>query len=128
MMKKLIAILLSICLLFALAACGAKKDDAPKAGEASFTVIVVHSDGTEKTFTYTTTEEYLGTVLEAEGLISGNDGPYGLEITHVDGEKAIYTEDQAYWALYEGDEYALQGISTTPVVDGGVYKLVYEAA
>ena len=31
-------------------------------------------------------------------------------------------------AVYEGDEYALQGIDTTPVVDGRTYKLVYEAA
>lgn len=144
-MKKLIAILLSLCLLFALAGCArmlkapealaTEPAPAPETTEgqeevkaATFTVIVVHSDGTEKSFTYTTTEEFVGPVLVAEGLISGNDGPYGLEITHVDGEQAIYNEDKAYWALYEGEEYALQGIDSTPVVDGGVYKLVYEAA
>ena len=100
----------------------------PNEGVATFTVIVVHKDKTEKSFTYTTTEAYVGTVLEAEGLIQGNEGPYGMEITHVDGEKAVYTEDNAYWAVYEEDQYALQGIDTTPVVDGRTYKLVYEAA
>lgn len=144
-MKKLIALLMAGCLLLALTACDfnqvsekmeEKLEDAgvleespePNQGEATFTVIVVHKDKTEKTFTYTTTEAYVGPVLTEAGLITGNDGPYGLEIITVDGEKAVYAEDGAYWAVYEGEEYAMQGIDTTPVVDGQVYKLVYEAA
>ena len=51
-----------------------------------------------------------------------------MEITHVDGVQAIYNTDKAYWAVYEGEEYALQGIDTTPVVAGGIYKLVYTKA
>lgn len=144
-MKKIIALLMALSLLFVLAACDfgevSKKvtdtledtgvldeTDKPNEGEATFTVIVVHKDGTEKTLTYTTTEAYVGPVLEQAGLIVGNEGPYGMEITHVDGEKAVYTEDNAYWAVYEEEEYAMQGIDTTPVVDGRTYKLVYEAA
>lgn len=144
-MKKIIALLMAACLLFALAACdfgdiskkvtdkledtGILEESAkPNEGEATFTVIVIHKDGTEKTFTYTTEEAYVGPVLEADGLIQGNAGPYGMEITYVDGEKAVYAEDKAYWAVYEEEEYALQGIDTTPVVDGRTYKLVYEAA
>ena len=91
----------------------------------TFTVTVVHKDGASKDFTYQTAEEFVGPVLEKEGLIEGNAGPYGMEITKVDGEQAIYAEDKAYWAVYEGEEYALQGIDTTPAVDGGLYKLVY---
>ena len=143
-MKKIIALLLSVCLLLTLAACDFGKisqgvqeglqdagvlDTTPKQeGQATFTVVVVHKDGTEKTLTYTTDEEFVGPVLEADGLIVGNAGPYGMEITHVDGEKAVYNEDKAYWAVYEGEEYAMQGIDTTPVVDGRVYKLVYTNA
>lgn len=100
----------------------------PTAPKVAFTVIVVHSDGTEKTFNYETNEKYVGPVLEEAGLLEGNDGPYGLEITKVDGEKAVYSEDGAYWAVYEGEEYALQGIDTTPVKEGQVYKLVWTAA
>ena len=51
-----------------------------------------------------------------------------MEITEVDGEKAIYNEDKAYWAVYEGEEYAMQGIDTTPVKEGATYKLVYTGA
>ena len=93
--------------------------------KVSFTVIVVHADGSEKTFTYETNEQFVGPVLEADGLIKGNAGPYGMEITEVDGEQAIYNTDKAYWAVYEGEEYALQGIDTTPVIEGRTYKLVY---
>ena len=88
-------------------------------------MIVIHADGSEKTFTYETAEEFVGPVLEAADLIQGNMGQYGLEITHVDGEQAIYNTDKAYWAVYEGEEYAMQGIDTTPVVEGKTYKLVY---
>ena len=94
----------------------------------SFTVIVVHADGSEKTFNYETDQEFVGPVLTDAGLLEGNAGPYGLEITMVDGEKAVYAEDNAYWALYEGEEYALQGIDTTPVKENQVYKLVWTKA
>ena len=141
-MKKLFALLLALAMVLSLAACGSAGQTETTAGtteaatqgtmEASalmkFTVTVVHADGTSKDFTYETDEEFVGPVLEKAGLIKGNAGPYGMEITEVDGEKAVYEEDKAYWAVYEGEEYALQGIDTTPVKDGGVYKLVYTGA
>ena len=127
-MKKIVSIALALLLILSLAACG-QKEEAPKAeGAATITVTVVHADGTSKDFTYETEEEFLGPLLLAEGMIEGNAGPYGLEITKVDGEQAIYDTDKAYWALYEGEEYALQGIDTTPITDGGLYKLVYTGA
>lgn len=127
-MKKLFALLLAALMVLSLAACG-KTGEAPKTeGMASITVTVVHADGSSKDFTYQTDEEFLGPLLLSEGLIEGEDGPYGLVIARVDGEQAIYETDKAYWALYEGEEYALQGIDTTPIVDGATYKLVYTGA
>lgn len=95
------------------------------AGEKSFTVTVVHADGTSKDFSYTSAEEYVGTVLLEEGLITGEQGDYGLYIHEVDGERAVYEEDGAYWGVYVNGEYAMQGIDQTPIEDGGVYKLEY---
>ena len=95
------------------------------AGAKSFTVTVVHSDGAEKVFSYATDEEYLGHVLVAEGLIAGEEGPYGLTVYTVDGEDAIWEESGAYWALFVGEEYATTGADTTPVYDGSAFKLVY---
>lgn len=99
-----------------------------QAGGKTFTVSVVHGDGTVKDFTFRTDAEFLGPVLQEEGLIFGEQGPYGLEISKVDGEQAIYETDGAYWALYEGDAYANQGIDTTPIIDGATYQLVYTLA
>ena len=93
-------------------------------GIKSFTVTVVHADGTSKDFSYKSDQEYLGAVLLAEGLITGEEGPYGLTVITVDGESAP-DWNVAYWSLYEGEDYAMQGIDTTPITDGAVYKLVY---
>ena len=98
---------------------------ATSAGQKAFTVEVVHSDGSTKTFTYKSDAEYVGEVLLAEGLIEGNTSEYGLYITKVDGEEAIYEVDSSYWAVYEGDDYAQQGIDQTPIQDGAEYSLVY---
>jgi hypothetical protein len=95
------------------------------AGEKSITVVVVHGDGSEKTFTYATDEEYLGPVILAQGLVEGVEGPYGLEIHAVDGETASWEVNQSYWALFIGEEYATTGADSTPVKDGDVFKLVY---
>ena len=97
-----------------------------QAGAKAFTVVVVHKDGTEKTFQYRTDEEYLDKALIAEGLIEGYNDQYGFVIEKVDGEAAVWETDSAYWSLYVGEEYATTGISTTPVYDGSTFKLVYE--
>ena len=94
-------------------------------GAKEITVLVVHKNGEEKQFAYATEEEYLGAVLLEEGLIQGEEGPYGLMISAVDGEAADWNVDQSYWALYIGEEYAATGVDMTPVTDGSEYKLEY---
>lgn len=94
-------------------------------GSKAITVEVVHKDATSKTFEYQTDEEYLGALLLAEGLIEGEEGQYGLYVTKVDGEEAIYEVDNSYWAFYQNGEYAQQGVDTTPITDGDSYSLVY---
>ena len=91
-------------------------------GTKHFTVLVVHSDKAEKTFTYSTDAETLGDFLEAEGLIIGSgDGMFHT----VDGEKADWSVNQSYWALYLNGEYAMAGIYDTDITDGTTYKLEY---
>lgn len=97
----------------------------PVVGQKHITVTVVHQDGSEKVFTYDTDEEYLGTVLQGAGLVQGNQGPYGLEVHTVDGEKADWNENQSYWAFYVGQEYASTGVDMTPIADGDTFRLVY---
>ena len=123
--KLVITIAVIVVLVAALLAVYAATRPAAAAGGKTITVTVVHADGTSKDFTYQTDAEYLGEVLVAEGLVEGEDSEYGLYITKVDGEDAIYEKDGSYWALYEGDAYANQSADQTPLTDGGTYSLVY---
>ena len=93
-------------------------------GSKAITVVVVHGDGSEKTFEYRTDAEKLGAFLEEKGLIASEGADDGMFHT-VDGEKADWNVNQSYWAFYLGDEYAMAGIYDTVVENGAVYKLVY---
>ena len=92
-------------------------------GEKTFTLTVVHSEGS-KDFTISTDEEYLAPALIAEGIINDEGVETGMYFT-VDGETASWEENQSYWAVYEGDAYATVGMNDLPIRDGGVYKLEY---
>ena len=93
-------------------------------GSKNFTVTVVHADGTEKAFSYSTDAEKLGAFLESEGLIESDGADDGMFHT-VDGEKADWNVNRSYWAFYLGEEYATEGIYATTIADGAAYKLVY---
>ena len=126
--KRIIAIVAAV-LVIALVATGCSVlSPKTQEGMKSFTLTVVHKDGTSKDMDLKSDAEYLGAFLQDEGIITGEEGQYGLYIKEVDGEKAVYEEDNAYWAFYEGEEYALQGIDLTPITDGAVYKLIYTSA
>ena len=95
------------------------------AGGKNITVTVVHGDGNEKIFEYSTDAEYLGEVILTENLVEGVEGPYGLEISAVDGETASWEENQSYWAIFIGEDYATTGADGIVLTDGGEYSLVY---
>ena len=92
------------------------------------TFIVVDADGKETTFEIDTEEEFLRGALEAKELIKGDESEYGLMVNEVNGIKADYTADGAYWALYIGEEYAMTGVDSTPITDGQTYRFVYTKA
>ena len=94
-------------------------------GSKAYTVTVVHKDGSVKDFSYRTDEEYLAGALLEEGLVSGEDSQYGLTIITVDGEDAVWATDNAYWAIWIGEEMAMTGASETTVYDGSTFRLEY---
>ena len=98
---------------------------APPEGDNTVTWKVVHADQTEKEFTYETDDEYLGELLTEEGLVEGETSEYGMYITKVDGEQAVFETDNAYWALYENGEYASTGADQTVLDNGDEFSLVY---
>lgn len=123
--KTLVTILVLILVIGALLAVYFVTRPKTTAGMKTFTLTVTHGDGTTKEFQYKSDLEFVGEVLLAEGIVTGSEGPYGLFIESVDGEKAVYEENGAFWSFYIGEEQALQGVDQTPVEDNGVYQLIY---
>jgi len=96
-------------------------------GSKQVTITIIHKDGTEKTLEYGTDLEFLSELLLEKELVTGYASEeYGFTIESVDGVTADWAKDSAYWALYEGDEYATASAAGIVLVDGGVYKLIYE--
>jgi hypothetical protein len=96
-------------------------------GAKAVTIVIVHKDGTEKTLEYNTDLGYLSELLLEKELVTGYASEeYGFTVESVDGVVADWAVDGAYWALYEGDEYATTSAAGIVLVDGGVYKLIYE--
>lgn len=93
-------------------------------GGKTITVTVVHGDGTSKVFTISTDEEFLAPALKAEGILLETEGSDGMYNT-VDGEKADYSVNQSYWAMYVGEEYGMVGMNDQVINDGDTFKLEY---
>ena len=64
--------------------------------------------------------------LEDDGFsYSGTDSEYGLMIDTVNGVRADYTLDGAYWSFSVNGEYCNYGISEQPVEDGDAFQIIY---
>lgn len=120
-MKKTIAMLLVLVMVFAMAACGAK-EEAP-AEPVTFQVIVTDLEGKETTFEYTASAASVGEALVAEGLIEAHEASFGLYIDTVNGIASDWDKDQTYWAFYINGEYATTGIGETAITADATYGL-----
>ena len=123
--KLIIAVVALVAVIAVMAGIFVATRPEPVAGGKNITVTVVHKDGSEKVFQYATDAEYLGEVIVAEGLVNGEEGPYGLYFDTVDGETADWNADQSYWSILIGEEYATIGADGIALTDGGAYSLVY---
>ena len=92
------------------------------AGEKEVTVVVIHGDQEEKTFTYQTDAEYLGEVLLENELVEGEEGQYGLFITAADGETADDSKQQ-WWCITKGGEQVNTSASEAVIEDGDQFEL-----
>lgn len=119
MKKRILALTLALVMVFALASC-AKKE----AAGATITVTVVHKDGASKDFTVKTEKETLGEALTDEGLIAGEDSPYGLYVKTVDGE-TVDDANQEWWCFTKGGESVNTGVDSTPVADGDAFEITF---
>ena len=123
--KLIVAVIALVVVIAVLAGVFIATRPETNAGSKNITVTVVYEDGSSKDFHYSTDEEFLGPVIMNEGLVEGKMAEYGLYIKAVDGVRAVWEENNAYWSIYVGDEPAITGADAIVIEDGGVYKLVF---
>ena len=114
------ALLLLLCILFGMLSLHYLPQTAD--GHKSIAIVVVHGDGTEKTFSYQTNAAYLGEVLEEQALASGTDSIYGTFITTVDGETAD-SNQQEWWCITKNGEMLSTSADQTPIANQEQYEL-----
>lgn len=96
-------------------------------GSKALTITVVNSASQETAYILKTDAAYLRQAMdETEGLTySGTEGPYGLMIDTVNGERADYSVDGAYWSFSVNGQYCNYGIDEQPVEDGDAFIIAY---
>lgn len=123
------ALLLVVCLVIFGAAYALNKP-ATSAGEKAFEVTVIDDTGASTNYSGNTDEEYLhGALDELEGLtITGTEGEYGFVVETVNGVRAIYEKDGAYWSFNVNGTYCNYGVDGQPVNDGDKFEIIYTPA
>ena len=58
-------------------------------GKVTFPLCVTHLDGTQVNFDISTDQSTVGAALVEVNLIAGEDGPYGMMVTEVNGERRV---------------------------------------
>ncbi len=98
-------------------------------GAKEVEITVVSKDGEKTEYQIDTDAEYLQQAMDEakeEGLTySGTEGEFGLMVDTVNGEKAVYEENGAYWGFTVNGEYCNYGIAEQPVADGDEFEIVY---
>ena len=122
----LILIVLIAAMVLSFAACGSKDEGDANVEPKTFSFQVVYPDGSTKDFTINAQAKTVGEALMAEGLITGEDGPYGLYVKTVDGLTLDYDKDGLYWAFYINGEYGATGCELTDIEDGAAYAFKAE--
>ena len=128
--KKILAVALVAVLVAALAFVYVAYSEKAVEGEKNITIEVVMSDSTSSLYEVNTDAEYLIEAMEdADGLtFEGEEGIYGLSVSTINGVRADYTLDGAYWGFFVNGDYCNYGVSQQPVEDGDAFSIVYTLA
>ena len=96
-------------------------------GSKAVSISVVNSAGETTAYSLKTDALYLiEAMAETKGLTyESSEGPYGLVIESVNGERAVYSESGAYWGFSVNGEYCNYGVSQQPVEDGDAFVIAY---
>ena len=123
MSKKATIILLAVLLLLVSAFYAVHQAFLPEAetGDKRIVFQVSFADGSQKNFDILTDAETLADALLEEKLIDAEEGPYGLWVTAVFGEKADSAANE-YWMFYKDGVELATGVSDTYIANGEHYE------
>ncbi|MCL2071680.1 MAG: DUF4430 domain-containing protein [Oscillospiraceae bacterium] len=94
-------------------------------GETVFRFEVTDDEGEVTVWNVHTDKETVGAALLEVELIDGEESSYGLMVTHVNGIRADFTEDNAWWAFLVDGEMSLVGVDSVAIKEGETYAFVY---
>lgn len=97
-------------------------------GQTYFYFTVVDQDQNETYFEIHTDKTTVGEALKELNLISGEEGPYGLNVKTVNQITVDYDKDKLYWAFYIDGNYAPTGVDDTDIMAGSQYTLKVQKA
>ena len=128
--NKIIGVIVLVVLVAVMAVTYVSFSEKGVFGDKHITIQVVSKTGIINNYSVDTEAEYiLGAMEETPGLqFEGEEGQYGMSISHINGVRADYLLDGAYWAFYVNDEYCNYGVSEQPIEDGDEFKIVYTLA
>ena len=103
-----------------------KADNSSSAVEATkeISVTIVYEDKTEKTLDIETKVEFLADALLEKGLIKEDEYNSGF-YTYIDGVRADYNEDKAWWCVTEGGEMTTKGMNELALEDGDSFEITH---
>ena len=135
--KGLLKIVLCVMLCFVFASCNLLKEEVSLWESATYTENQTFGEG-EKNFTLEvkaeersvefvvrTNADILADALTEHNIIAGDEGPYGIYVTQVNGMKADYEENQSFWSLEKDGIQLTTGASETGIKDGDKFTFAY---
>ena len=129
--KVILGSMLLVVLIAAMVLIWTNFREKPVEGSKAITIEVVDSKGESEKYELKTDAKFLQQAMDEakqDGLTyEAEEGPYGLMITTVNEERAVY-EERAYWSFYVNEEYCNYGVSEQPVEDGDAFEIVYTKA
>ncbi len=123
-LMRTVAILTVISMLFCITACTGQK---VQQGEKNITVTIVFKDKTEKKLDITTEAENLGDALYEQKLVTEEEHKTGFYNT-IDGVRADYTLDKAWWCVTKGGEMTTVGANDLAIADGDSFEITHTPA
>ena len=124
--KKLVvglsAFLVVLVAVFAIAFLTNKPDTTE--GQKNIDVTIVYADKETKELDINTDAEFLADALFEEKIITEAEYKSGF-YTEIDGVKADFNKDGAWWCVTKGGEMTSVGMNELALTDGDKYEITY---